>query len=111
MINYFQFEDETATRVARKNRFGIVFILLTLIPATSILSYFYWITHTEIDLLAFTELLTYFSPLTHMDNYSIYIICQSSLFLPFILNRSYKGMETSLTKFAQIYSQCMQPAH
>ena len=107
MINYFQFEDETATRVIRKKRFGVVFVLLTLIPATSIVSFFIWLGHTEIDLLAFTELLTYFSPLTHMDNYSIYIICQLSIFLPFILYRSYKGMETSLTNFAQIYNQCM----
>ena len=54
IINDFQFEDETATRVTRKKRFGLVFVFLTLIPATSIVFYFTWIAHTDIDMLAFT---------------------------------------------------------
>ena len=108
MTNEFQFEDETATQVIRKSRFGIVFVLLTLIPMMIVVLYLIWVNAIGMNLVAFNELLTYFSPLTRSDSLSIYFICNISLVLPFVLYKSYNGMETRLTKFAQIYSQCMR---
>ena len=71
-------------------------------------SYFIWNANIGIDFLALNELLTYFSPLTYADAFAVYFICNSSVFLPFILHRIYNGMETKLTKFAQIYNQCLR---
>ena len=73
-----------------------------------IASYFIWMTNIGIEYLAFTELLTYFSPHTYADVFAVYLICELSVVLPFILHRNYNGMEIKLTKFAQIYNQCLR---
>ena len=106
MISEFQFEDETATKVIRRSRFWLVYILLTLIPMILMVTIWGW-TESKFGMKGFTEIITYFSPLANWDVYFIYIICHSSLFLPFIVYRSYNGMETNLTKIANIFSQCM----
>ena len=107
MTSEFQFEDEMATKVIRKSRFWLIFVLLTLIPMILIVSIWVWTSQSALGMKGFTEIITYFSPLTNWDVYFIYIFCHSSLCLPFIVYRSYNGMETNLTKFARIFSQCM----
>ena len=107
MTTEIQFEDEAAIIITRKKRFGLVFVLLTLIPAILLAFNTIWTHHIGLDSMAFTELITNFSPLTHWDIYFVYIIMSSCLFLPFIVYRSYNRMDTSLSKLAHVFTQCM----
>ena len=103
----FQFEDAAATKLSRKKRFGFVFLLMTFTPIIMIAAWIYWISYLGLDLAFLTELVTHFSPLSKWDVFSIFSMMGLYMLIPFILHRSYSGMETKLTKFAQLYTKCM----
>ena len=102
-----QFEDAAATKLTRKKGFGIAFFLLTLVPNLMMMGYFIWLLHLGIQWNEMTLLITYFSPLSIWDVLSLYAISSSAFLIPYILYKSYNGMEAWLTKFAQVYSHVM----
>ena len=102
-----QFEDAAATKLSRKKGFGVAFCLQTFIPILMMISYFTWLGYLGIEWNEMTVLLTYFSPLSIWDVLFLYTIGGSASIIPFILYKSYNGMEARLTKYAQVYSQVM----
>ena len=83
-----------------------MFLLHALMPmllsSSTILIYSY-----HMDVMMGFDIIAHFSPLTNWDVFIVYTFQTASVMMPFILCKSYKKMETTLSEFCQLYNQSM----
>ena len=101
-----QFQDESATKLVKKKGSKVMFLLHAALPMTlssaTILIYSY-----HMDVMMGFDIIAHFSPLTNWDVFIVYTFQTASVMMPFILCKSYKKMETTLSEFCQLYNQSM----
>ena len=107
-MNVFQFEDAAGTKLKERNKFGVVFVLHAAMPLIWSRAINVWSSKIGIDSQFLLEIVIRFSPLSKWDFYSLYVFNVSYMIMPFILHKSYSGMDKKLTEFVQLFSKSMR---
>ena len=103
----FQFEDTAATKLKKRNKFGVAFFIHALMPLIYSSAWNVWMSNIGLDSQFLMEIIIHFSPLSKWDLYSLWVLHVSYTFMPLTLHKSYSGMDKKLTDFVQLFSQSM----
>ena len=104
----FQFEDAAATKLKKRSKFGVAFFMHAFMPLIYSCAWNALLSKIGIDSQFLIEIVIHFSPLSKWDFYSLWVFNVSYIFMPFLLHKSYSGMDKKLTEFVQHFSQSMR---